>query len=99
MYVFTKAIGRIPSRKQAFTNEHEFASLLLWAGLVEVRELGLFVVLDLLVLLVHVVIPGQGLVGGLKFRFASLFIRAGSSPLMQLCHYRQRGILRDSGRQ
>ena len=59
-YGFQKAKGKIPSRKQASANEHEFASLLLRAGLVEVRELGLFVVLDLLVALVHLIVPGQG---------------------------------------
>ena len=66
-YGLQETKGQIPNRKQASANEHEFACLLFRAGLVQVRELGLFVVLDLLVALVHLIVPGQGYVGGFKF--------------------------------
>ena len=62
-YGLQEAKGKIPSSKQASANEHEFTSLLLRAGLVEVRELGLFLVLDLLMAVVHLIVPGQGYVG------------------------------------
>ena len=84
-YGLQEAKGKIPSRKQASANEHEFASLLLWAGLVEVRELGLFVVLDLLVALVHLVVLGQGYVGGFEVLARLVFHPVvGCNPVEEL---------------
>ena len=84
-YGLQEAKGKIPSRKQASANEHEFASLLLRAGLVEVRELGLFVVLDLLVALVHLIVPGQGYVGGFEVLARLVFHPVvGRNPLEEL---------------
>ena len=80
-----EAKGKIPSRKQASANEHEFASLLLRAGLVEVRKLGLFVVLDLLVALVHLIVPGQGYVGGFEVLSRLVFhLVVGCNPVEEL---------------
>ena len=82
---WVKAKGQIPNRKQASANEHEFASLLLRAGLVEVRELGLFVVLDLLVALVHLIVPGQGYVGGFEVLARLVFNPVvGCNPVEEL---------------
>ena len=84
-YGLQEAKGKIPSRKQASANEHEFASLLLRAGLVEVRKLGLFVVLDLLVALVHLIVPGQGYVGGFEVLARLVFHSiVGRNPVEEL---------------
>ena len=84
-YDLQVAKGHIPSRKQASANKHEFASLLLRAGLVAVRELEFFVVLDLLVALVHLIVPGQGYVGGFEVLARLVFHPVvGRNPVEEL---------------
>ena len=84
LYGLQEAKGRIAKGKCARANEQQFAILLLWAGLVVVRELGFLG--QRYLCSVCLVVEGQGLVGILEIvKGLILFPILFCNPVQELC--------------
>ena len=87
LYTLKKVKGCIPKRNHACTNEQELAILLLWAGLVEVGELGFFGKAHLCP--VCLIVEGQCSVGILEIVSRFIFCSAiqSRSSVPSCCHF------------